>query len=73
LVTKSLVEPENHAEKKSNLRYPKEDEGTQQEGLTYKEIGRRLGVSTATVSLYVGERRKSGILEGLRRRLRRLT
>jgi predicted transcriptional regulator len=42
------------------------------EGLTYREIGRRLGVSTATISLYLGERRKRGILEGLRR-LRRLT
>jgi predicted transcriptional regulator len=41
------------------------------EGLTYREIGRRLGVSTATVSLYLGERRKRGILEGLRRRLGR--
>jgi len=44
-----------------------------QKGLTYKEIGKRLKVSTATVSLYLGERRKRGILEGLRRRLRRLT
>jgi predicted transcriptional regulator len=42
-----------------------------QKGLTYKEIGRKLGVSTATVSLYLGERRKRGILEGLRRRLGR--
>ena len=41
-----------------------------QEGLTYREIGRRLGVSAATVSLYLGERRKRGVLEGLRRRLR---
>jgi transposase len=41
-----------------------------QKGLTYREIGRRLKVSTATVSLYLGERRKKGILEGLRRRLR---
>jgi predicted transcriptional regulator len=41
------------------------------EGLTYKEIGRRLGISTSTVSLYLGERRKRGILESLRRRLRR--
>jgi predicted transcriptional regulator len=41
------------------------------EGMTYREIGRRLGVSTATVSLYLGERRKRGILEGLRRRLGR--
>jgi hypothetical protein len=41
------------------------------EGMTYREIGRRLGISTATVSLYLGERRKRGILEGLRRRLRR--
>jgi len=38
------------------------------EGLTYGEIGRRLGISTATVSLYLGERRKRGILEVLRRR-----
>jgi len=44
-----------------------------QKGLTYKEIGRKLGVSTATISLYLGERRKRGILEGLRRRLGRLT
>jgi predicted DNA-binding protein (UPF0251 family) len=42
-----------------------------QKGLTYKEIGKRLKVSTATVSLYLGERRKRGILEGLRRRLGR--
>jgi transposase len=42
-----------------------------QKGLTYKEIGKRLKVSTATVSLYLGERRKRGILEGLKRRLRR--
>jgi predicted transcriptional regulator len=42
-----------------------------QKGLTYKEIGKRLGVSTATVSLHLGERRKRGILEGLRRRLGR--
>jgi predicted transcriptional regulator len=37
------------------------------EGLTYKEIGRRLGISTATVSLYLGERRERGILERLRK------
>jgi predicted transcriptional regulator len=43
------------------------------EGLTYREIGRRLGISTSTVSLYLRERRKRGILEGLKRRLRRLT
>jgi transcriptional regulator with XRE-family HTH domain len=41
-----------------------------QKGLTYREIGRRLGVSTSTVSLYLGERRKRGILEGLGKRLR---
>jgi len=42
-------------------------------GLTCREIGRRLGISTSTVSLYLGERGKRGILEGLRRRLGRLT
>jgi predicted transcriptional regulator len=42
-----------------------------QKGLTYREIGRRLGISTSTVSLYLGEKRKRGILESLRRRLRR--
>jgi predicted transcriptional regulator len=40
-----------------------------QEGLTYRKIGRRLGISTSTVSLYLGERRKRGIMGGLRRRL----
>jgi hypothetical protein len=44
-----------------------------QEGLTYREIGRRLGISASTVSLHLGERRKRGILEGLGKRLRRLT
>jgi orotate phosphoribosyltransferase-like protein len=44
-----------------------------QKGLTYGEIGRRLRISTSTVSLYLGERRKRGFLEELRRRLRRLT
>ena len=39
-------------------------------GLTYREIGRKTGVSVATVSLYLGERRKKGILERLRKRLR---
>jgi predicted transcriptional regulator len=38
-----------------------------EKGLTYGEIGRRLGISTATVSLYLGERRKRGFLEGLRK------
>jgi predicted transcriptional regulator len=38
-----------------------------QKGLTYKEIGKRLKVSTSTVSLYLGERRKRGILERLRK------
>jgi hypothetical protein len=44
--------------------------------ITFDEASRRrgarkLGVSTATISLYLGERRKRGILEGLRRRLGR--
>ena len=42
-----------------------------QKGLTYRKIGRRLRISTATVSLYLGERRKRGALGRLRRRLRR--
>ena len=41
------------------------------EGLTYREIGRRLGIAKATVSLYLGERRKRGVLEGLRKLRRR--
>jgi DNA-directed RNA polymerase specialized sigma24 family protein len=47
--------------------------GLRGKGLTYGEIGRRLGISTSTVSLHLGERRKRGFLEGLRRRLGRLT
>ena len=39
-------------------------------GLTYREIGKRLGISAPTVSLYLGERRKRGVLKRLRRRLR---
>jgi orotate phosphoribosyltransferase-like protein len=61
------VPEEGHFDKLKRMRELK------QKGLTHREIGRRLGVSTSTVSLYLGRGGRGVFWRGLRRRLRRLT